>query len=235
MFSGFDFDVISRSLPYLWQGMLFSLGLTFLSMAGGMVLGTLLALMRLSSFSVLHVPAGAYVNLLRATPLILVIFWFYFLVPLALKKVTGDAYATGIGPFYSALIAFTMFEAAYYCEIIRAGIQSVPRGQVYAAYALGLNYRLAMTRVILPQAFRNMVPILLTQGIILFQDTSLVYVVGLTDFMGAASKVAQRDGRLVEMYLFAALVYFVLCFSASGLVKQLQARHGTGRELPQPT
>jgi glutamate/aspartate transport system permease protein len=235
MFSGFDFDVISRSLPYLGQGMLFSLGLTFLSMAGGMVLGTLLALMRLSSFRALNVPAGAYVNLLRATPLILVIFWFYFLVPLALKKVTGDAYATGIGPFYSALIAFTMFEAAYYCEIIRAGIQSVPRGQVYAAYALGLNYRLAMTRVILPQAFRNMVPILLTQGIILFQDTSLVYVVGLTDFMGAASKVAQRDGRLVEMYLFAALVYFVLCFAASRLVKQLQARYGTGRELPQPS
>ena len=229
MFTGFDFDVISRSLPYLWQGMLFSLGLTLLSMLGGILLGTLLALMRLSSFTVLSAPAGGYVNLLRATPLILVIFWFYFLVPLAMKKITGDAYATGIGPFYSALIAFTMFEAAYYCEIIRAGIQSVPRGQSHAAYALGLNYRLAMTKIILPQAFRNMVPILLTQGIILFQDTSLVYVVGLTDFMGAASKVAQRDGRLVEMYLFAALVYFLLCFSASHFVRRLQVRYSTGR------
>src|SRR3970040_2529613 len=126
MFTGFDFDVISRSLPYLWQGMLFSLGLTLLSMLGGILLGTLLALMRLSSFTVLSAPAGGYVNLLRATPLILVIFWFYFLVPLAMKKITGDAYATGIRQFYSALIAFTMFEAAYYCEIIRAGIQSVP-------------------------------------------------------------------------------------------------------------
>lgn len=226
MFSDFDFDVISRSMPYLGQGMLFSLGLTLLSMIGGLILGTLLSLMRLSSFKVLNVPAGSYVNLLRSTPLILVIFWFYFLVPLAMKKISGDAYATGIGPFYSALIAFTLFEAAYYCEIIRAGIQSVPRGQSHAAFALGLTYGQAMRRVILPQAFRNMVPILLTQGIILFQDTSLVYVVGLTDFMGAASKVAQRDGRLVEMYLFAALVYFILCFSASYVVKRLQTRYG---------
>jgi len=230
MFTDFDFNVISRSLPYLWQGMLFTLGLTLLSMAGGMFLGTLLALMRLSSFRVLTLPAGGYVNLLRATPLILVIFWFYFLVPLAMKKLSGDAYAQGIGAFQSALIAFTMFEAAYYCEIIRAGIQSVPRGQVYAAYALGLGYRQAMMKVVLPQAFRNMVPILLTQGIILFQDTSLVYVVGLTDFMGAAGKVAQRDGRLVEMYLFAALIYFLLCFSASRVVKRLQARYNVGRQ-----
>lgn len=224
MFTGFDFDVIERSLPYLWKGMLFSLNLTLLAMLGGIVLGTLLALMRLSSYRILNVPAGAYVNLLRSIPLILVIFWFYFLVPLVVKAISGDQYATGIGPFYSALIAFTIFEAAYYCEIIRAGIQSVPRGQVSASYALGLNYRQSMTLVILPQAFRNMIPILLTQGIILFQDTSLVYVVGLTDFMGAANKVAQRDARLVEMYVFAALIYFLMCFGASFVVKRLQVR-----------
>jgi len=224
VFTGFDFDVIERALPYLWQGMLFSLHLTLLAMLGGVVLGTLLALMRLSSYRILNVPAGAYVNLLRSIPLILVIFWFYFLVPVVVKAISGDQYATGIGPFYSALIAFTIFEAAYYCEIIRAGIQSVPRGQVSAAYALGLNYRQSMTLVILPQAFRNMIPILLTQGIILFQDTSLVYVVGLTDFMGAANKVAQRDTRLVEMYLFAALVYFILCFGASFVVRRMQQR-----------
>jgi glutamate/aspartate transport system permease protein len=229
MFTDFDFDVIERALPYMGNGMLFSLGLTLLAMIGGIVIGTLLALMRLSSFKVLSAPASGYVNLLRSTPLILVIFWFYFLVPIAWKKLTGDPYAAGLGPFHSALIAFTMFEAAYYCEIIRAGIQSVPRGQVYAAYALGLTYTQAMIKVILPQAFRNMVPILLTQGIILFQDTSLVYVVGLTDFMGAASKVAQRDGRLVEMYLFAALIYFLMCYSASYLVKWLQARYNVGR------
>src|SRR5512141_906401 len=137
MFSNFDFDVIQRALPYMGQGMVFSLGLTLLSMLGGIILGTLLALMRLSSFKPLNLPASGYVNLLRSTPLILVIFWFYFLLPIAVKKISGDVYAEGLGPFYSALIAFTMFEAAYYCEIIRAGIQSVPRGQVYAAYALG--------------------------------------------------------------------------------------------------
>jgi glutamate/aspartate transport system permease protein len=224
VFAGFDFDVIQRSLPYLWKGMLFSFGLTALAMLGGIILGTLLALMRLSRHAVFSAPAGAYVNLLRSIPLILVIFWFYFLVPLAVKAVSGDPYATGLGPFYSALIAFTLFEAAYYCEIIRAGIQSIPRGQVDAAYALGLNYRQVMTTVILPQAFRNMVPILLTQGIILFQDTSLVYVVGLTDFMGAASKIAQRDVRLVEMYLFAALVYFIICLGTSFYVKRLHYR-----------
>lgn len=224
MFSAFDFDVIQRALPYLWQGMMTTLWLTLLAMTGGIMLGTLLALMRLSGVKVISVPAGVYVNLLRATPLILVIFWFYFLVPIAVKYFSGDSYAQGIGPFYSALIAFTLFEAAYYCEIIRAGIQSVPAGQVHAANALGLNYWQSTSRVVLPQAFRNMVPILLTQGIILFQDTSLVYVVGLTDFMGAASKVAQRDGRLVEMYLFAALIYFILCFFASYFVRRLQSR-----------
>ncbi|MCW5605404.1 MAG: ABC transporter permease subunit [Burkholderiales bacterium] len=229
MFAEIDLDVIRRALPYLWEGMQFSLGLTLLAMAGGIVLGTLLALMRLAPFRLLSWPAGAYVNLVRSIPLILVIFWFYFLIPIAIKQLTGNPYAAGIGPFYSALIAFTLFEAAYYCEIIRAGIQSVPRGQVNAAYALGLNYPQAMGLVVLPQAFRNMVPILLTQGVILFQDTSLVYVVGLTDFMGAASKVAQRDGRLVEMYTFAALVYFILCFSASLFVKYLQKRYAVSR------
>jgi glutamate/aspartate transport system permease protein len=224
VFSQFDFEVIRSALPFLWEGMQFSLGLTLLAMAGGIVLGTLLALMRLSPFAILSWPAGAYVNLVRSIPLILVIFWFYFLIPIAIKHLTGNPYASGIGPFYSALIAFTMFEAAYYCEIIRAGIQSVPRGQVQAAYALGLSYRQATTLVILPQAFRNMIPVLLTTSIILFQDTSLVYVVGLTDFMGAASKIARRDGRLVELYLFAALVYFILCFTASYFVRRLQER-----------
>ncbi|WP_333840360.1 amino acid ABC transporter permease [Pelomicrobium sp.] len=224
MFGEFDFNVIVRALPFLWQGMQFSLYLTALAMAGGIVLGTLLALMRLSRFKLLNIPAGAYVNLLRSIPLILVIFWFYFLVPIVMRAIQGTEYAAGIGPFYSALIAFTLFEAAYYCEIIRAGIQSVPKGQINAAYALGLSYAQAMRHVVLPQAFRNMIPVLLTQGIILFQDTSLVYVVGLSDFMGVASKVAQRDGRLVELYLFAALVYFIMCYAASSLVKRLQQR-----------
>jgi glutamate/aspartate transport system permease protein len=221
----FDFVVIRRSLPYLWQGMQYTVTLTAVAMTGGILLGTLLALARLSPVKPLAWFAAGYVNLLRSTPLILVIFWFYFLVPLIAQWLTDSPTPVAIGPDRSAFITFTIFEAAYYCEIIRAGIQSIPRGQVAAANALGLSYAQSMRHVVLPQAFRNMLPVLLTQTIILFQDTSLVYVLSVTDFLGAAAKVAQRDGRLVEMYSFAALVYFALSFTLSLLVRRLQRRY----------
>jgi glutamate/aspartate transport system permease protein len=225
MFSNFDFDVISRSWVYLFQtGMVFTLKLTFLAMAGGIIVGTILALMRLSSIKPVSVVASAYVNLIRSVPLVLVIFWFYFLVPYIAAWVIGAKEPVKVGAFSSALITFIMFEAAYYCEIMRSGIQSIPRGQVWAGQAMGMNYRQTMSHIVLPQAFRNMIPILLTQTIVLFQDVSLVYVLSIPDFVGAASKVAQRDGRLVEMYIFVAVVYFVLCLALSVLVKQLQKR-----------
>lgn len=225
MFAEFDFDVIRRSLPYLfYEGMVFTVRLTALATFGGIVLGTLLAMMRLGGLPVLPMIAAGYVNLMRSLPLVLVIFWFYFLVPYLGAWITGAERPIDVGAVSSSLITFTLFEAAYFSEIMRAGIQSIPRGQVSAGYALGMNYWQVMGYIVLPQAFRNMVPVLLTQTIILFQDTSLVYVLSLTDFLGAASKVAQRDGRLVEMYLFAAVVYFVISFTASYLVRRLQAR-----------
>jgi len=225
MFANFDFDVIQRSLPYLFkEGMTFTLTLTALAMTGGIIFGTLLAMMRLSKFTALSAFAAGYVNLMRSIPLLLVIFWFYFLVPYIGAWVIGSPTPIKVGAFWSSVITFTMFEAAYYSEIMRAGIQSIPRGQVHSAYALGLSYGQAMRLVILPQAFRNMLPILLTQTIILFQDTSLVYVISATDFVGAAAKIAQRDSRLVEMYLFVAVVYFVICYALSYLVKLLQKR-----------
>ena len=225
MFENFDFDVIRRSLGYLFfEGMTFTVTLTGLATLGGGVLGTVLALMRLSSLPVLPRVAAVYVNLMRSLPLVLVIFWFYFLVPYLGQWITGAERPIQVGAFASSLITFTLFEAAYFSEIMRAGIQSIPQGQVSAGYALGLTYWQVMGYIVLPQAFRNMVPVLLTQTIILFQDTSLVYVLSITDFLGAASKVAQRDGRLVEMYLFAAMVYFVISFAASSLVKRLQLR-----------
>ena len=225
MFTGFDFDVIERSLPYLFrEGMTFTLTLTAMAMSGGIVFGTLLAMMRLSSYRLLNVPAAAYVNLMRSVPLVLVIFWFYFLVPYIGAWAIGAKEPIQVGAFWSSVITFTLFEAAYYAEIMRAGIQSVPRGQVSAGQALGLNYWQHMGYIVLPQAFRNMLPVLLTQTIILFQDTSLVYVLSITDFLGAAAKIAQRDGRLIEMYLFVAVVYFIISFSLSLLVKQLQQR-----------
>ncbi len=221
----FDFDVIERSLPFLFkEGMTFTLTLTGMAAAGGIVFGTLLAMMRLSSIKPLSLVATGYVNLMRSIPLLLVIFWFYFLVPYIGAWIIGSPTPIRVGAFASSVITFTMFEAAYYSEIMRAGIQSIARGQVDAGYALGLNYWQVMGKIVLPQAFRNMIPILLTQTIILFQDTSLVYVLSINDFLGAATKIAQRDGRLVEMYLFAALVYFIICYSLSYVVKRLQQK-----------
>lgn len=222
----FDFDVIERSWYYLiTTGLKTTLLLTVFAMIGGIVLGTLLALMRLSSFKSLSLFAMAYVNLMRAVPLVLVIFWFYFLAPFIGAWITGASQPVEVGAFTSALLTFILFEAAYYCEIMRSGIQSIPRGQVAAGSALGMNYWQNMGNIVLPQAFRNVFPILLTQTIILFQDVSLVYVIGsVPEFVTTASKIAQRDGRLVEMYLFVGVVYFVLCFALSKLVKRLQAK-----------
>ncbi|MDB5513261.1 MAG: amino transporter, permease protein region, His/Glu/Gln/Arg/opine family domain protein 2 [Tardiphaga sp.] len=206
---GFDVGVIVRSLPFLGRGMLTSLQLLVLAMAGGITLGTLIAILRISAPKPIAALAAFYVNGLRSVPLIMAIFWFYLLVPL----VTGRQ----VGAFLSALIAFTLFEAAYYSEIIRAGIEGVSRGQAGAALATGLSRTQTYRYIILPQAFRRMTPVLLTQSIALFQDTSLVYVIGLHDFMTAASVVGSRDGRLVELYGFAALTYFIICFAASRL------------------
>ena len=223
--AGYDFDVIQRSLPYLFKvGMTFTLTLTLLAMAGGIFFGTILAMMRMGRVKPLSFVAGAYVNIIRSVPLVLVIFWFYFLMPYVGAWIIGAPRPVQVGAFLSCVITFMLFEAAYYCEIMRAGIQSIPRGQVAAGQALGLNYWQTMGTVVLPQAFRNMTPVLLTQTIILFQDTSLVYVISVTDFLGAAAKIANRDYRLIEMYTFASLVYFIICFSLSYVVKKLQAR-----------
>ncbi len=221
----FDFDVIQRSWVYLFQtGMVFTLKLTLLAMTGGVIFGTLLAMMRLSSIKPVYWIATTYVNLMRSIPLVLVIFWFYFLVPYIAAWIVGSNEPIQVGAFASCLITFVMFEAAYYCEIMRSGIQSIPRGQIWAGYAMGMNYWQTMAHIVLPQAFRNMIPVLLTQTIVLFQDVSLVSILSIADFFGSAVKIAQRDGRLVEMYSFAAVVYFILCFALSQLVKRLQAK-----------
>jgi len=208
-----DYSVVLRNLPYLWTGLQLSLLLAALAIGGGIFLGSIMSMLRMSSIRPVAWLALAYVNFFRSVPLILVIFWFYFLIPLLLGRATG--------PFLSAWIAFTLFETAYYCEIIRAGVQSVPKGQINAGIATGMTRLQAMRHIVMPQAFRNMTPILLTQSIILFQDTSLVYVVTLRDFMTSVSTVANQELRLVELYLFAALVYFAICFSGSRFINRL--------------
>ncbi|NML13369.1 amino acid ABC transporter permease [Azohydromonas caseinilytica] len=212
-FSFLTWDVVTG---FIIKGFLFSLQLTVVAMIGGIVIGTLLAMMRLSSHKWLQVPAQLYVDTLRSIPLVMVILWFFLLIPL----LTGQP----LGAEISATITFTVFEAAYYSEIMRAGIQSVPRGQVYAGYAMGMSYKQTMQLVVLPQAFRNMLPVLLTQTIILFQDTSLVYAIGAYDLLKGFEVAGKNYNRPVETYLVAALVYFVICFSLSMLVKRLQKR-----------
>ena len=201
---------------YVLKGFAFSLQLTAIAMLGGIALGTALALMRLSGRFWLALPAAAYVNTMRSIPLVMVILWFFLLIPLIIGR--------PLGAEMSAVITFTLFEAAYYSEIMRAGIQSIPRGQVAAGYALGMRYGQTMRLIVLPQAFRNMLPVLLTQTIILFQDTSLVYAIGAYDLLKGFEVAGKNFNRPVETYLVAAVLYFVISFSLSMLVKRLQQR-----------
>ena len=222
----FDWSSIPGALPFLWQGMKLTLKITVTAVVAGIVWGTVLAMLRLSGSRVLGWLAAAYVNVFRSIPLIMVLLWFFLIVPSVMENLLhlprpGDTRLT------SAMVAFALFEAAYYSEIIRAGIQSVSRGQSSAALAVGMTYGQSMRYVVLPQDFRNMIPLLLTQGVILFQDTSLVYVSALADFFGAAAKVGDRDGRMVELLLFAGAVYFVICYGVSLLVKRYQNRLAT--------
>jgi len=212
----FDFGVIVRALPLLWEGMQVTLLLTALGIAGGIALGIVLATMRGSRFLPLRLFAGFYVDLLRSLPLVLLIFWFYFLVPIAVGH--------PVGGFYAAVVGFILFEGAYFCEIIRSGIEGVRRGQVMAGLASGLTQTQCMRLIVLPQAFRAMLPVMLMQSINVFKSTSLVYVIGLRDFLTAADLIGGRDNRLTEMYVLVAVVFFVICWAASQAVNLLQRR-----------
>ncbi|WP_177413360.1 amino acid ABC transporter permease [Pseudomonas sp. LP_7_YM] len=217
-----DFSGVIPAIPGLWNGMVMTLQLMVMGVVGGITLGTLLALMRLSSSKWMSRIAGAYVNYFRSIPLLLVITWFYLAVPFVLRWITGQD--TPIGAFTSCVVAFMMFEAAYFCEIVRAGVQSISRGQMGAAQALGMTYGQLMRLIILPQAFRKMTPLLLQQSIILFQDTSLVYTVGLVDFLNSARSSGDIIGRSNEFLIVAGLVYFTISFAASRLVMLMQKR-----------
>ena len=213
-----DFSILNWNLiqGFILKGLWFSIVLTIIATAGGIFFGTILALMRLSGKKWLDVPAAIYVNGMRSIPLVMVILWFFLLVPFIIGR--------PIGAEYSAFITFIAFEAAYFSEIMRAGIQSIPRGQVFAGQAMGMTYGQNMKLVILPQAFRNMLPVLLTQTIILFQDTSLVYAIGAYDLLKGFETAGKNFGRPIEMYLTAAVLYFVICFSLSYVVKRLHKK-----------
>jgi glutamate/aspartate transport system permease protein len=219
----FDWSSILSSLPFLWQGMVITLEITLVAIVAGILLGTIIAVVRLSKNSVLSAIAAAYVTLFRSIPLVMVLLWFQLaLVPPVVRWLFPKANLDL--NLIIAFAAFAFFEASYYAEIIRAGIQSIAKGQVMAAQALGMTDRAVMRLVILPQAFRRMIPLLLTQAIILFQDSSLVYVIGLADFFGVAKNRAASTGSQVEFILFAGAVYLILCLTLSTIVRQLQKR-----------
>jgi glutamate/aspartate transport system permease protein len=226
MIANLDFSFLTWAViqSYVAKGFLFSIQLTLVAMIGGILLGTLLALMRLSGKRWLELAAAAYVNTMRSIPLVMVILWFFLLIPMAFYTTFFGSFGSSYRAEISAVVTFTLFEAAYYSEIMRAGIQSVPRGQVYAAYAVGMSYSQSMQLIVLPQAFRNMLPVLLTQTIILFQDTSLVYAIGAYDLFKGFDLTAKNLARPVESYLVMAVVYFAICFGLSMLVKRLQKK-----------
>jgi len=219
----YDWSTIIPNLPYLWQGMVITLKITVTAIVFGILWGTVLAVMRLSPIKPISWFARLYVNLFRSVPLVMVLLWFYLVVPSFLQQVLGVSPKTDIR-LISAMVAFALFEAAYYAEIIRAGILSIAKGQGNAALALGMTKWQSMQLVILPQAFRAMVPLLLTQGIVLFQDTSLVYVLSLADFFRTADVIGINNGTEVEMVLFTGAVYFVISLSASLLVNHLKKK-----------
>jgi glutamate/aspartate transport system permease protein len=223
-----DLSAITSVAPFLLSGLLFTIQITLVGVAGGIVLGSLLAVARLSNNRLLSGFATAYINLMRSIPLIMVIFWVFFLVPWAIGWLVNGGRPVAVGASLTIYVTFVLFEAAYYAEIVRAGFRSISTGQYAACEALGLSKLQAYVYILFPQAIRNVLPILLTQTIILFQDTSLVYVISATDLLGAATKIAQRDGRLVEMYLTVGVIYFLFCYAASQLVKRLQGRLAHG-------
>jgi glutamate/aspartate transport system permease protein len=216
--SAFDFRVIIDNFSFFMRGLVTTFQLAAIAISGGLILGVLVGMARLSIRPYIYYPATAFVNLLRSIPLILVIFWFYFLVPIIAGRPLGD--------FLSASIAFVVFEASYFAEIIRAGIQSIPKGQMQAAYSTALNYRQMMRYVIIPQALKNMIPSLLTQSVIILQDTSLAYVIGLKEFLRSGSIVDAREVRSLEIYSFIGIVYFLICFAMSTITKQWEAKKG---------
>jgi glutamate/aspartate transport system permease protein len=219
----FNWGSIAGSLPTLWSGAVITVQITVLAIVAGIAWGTMLALFRLSGIKPLEWFAQIYVTVFRSLPLVMVLLWFFLIVPQLLQNVLHLSADIDIR-LASAMVAFSLFEAAYYSEIIRAGIQAVSRGQIHAAFALGMTYPQAMHMIVLPQAFRAMVPLLLTQAIVLFQDTSLVYVISLADFFRSATNVGDRDGTTVEMVLFAGACYFAVCLLASAIVKSLQKK-----------
>ena len=219
-----DFSVVAANFKFLVLQGLIGIGpfvggtlrLAIPAIILGFLLGIFVGLARLAETRWIRLPATVYVEFFRGVPLVMVIFWIWFIIPQLLRL--------PIPEYGVALTAFVIFEAAYFGEIVRAGVQSVARGQVEAATALGMTATQTMTWVILPQALKNMVPSLVTQMIVLFKDTSLASIIGYVDLTKAAQIVNNREIRPFELYLFIAVVYFLCTYSMSLVARRLERR-----------
>ncbi|MBS0402767.1 MAG: ABC transporter permease subunit [Proteobacteria bacterium] len=219
----FDFAGLWAARAILYEGAWITLKVTLVAIACGIAFGTLLAVCAVVRVRTLNVFTRAYVTLFRSIPLVMLLLWFFLIVPQLLKAIFDLSPSVDIR-LVSAMVAFSMLEAAFFAEIIRAGILGLPVGQFHAAQSLGMTTLQAFRHIILPQAFRAMLPVILTQCIVIFQDTSLVYVIALGDFFGNAVRIGERDGTVVQMLLFAGLIYWAICATLSGLVKLVQGR-----------
>ena len=213
-FSFYNWDLISN---FVLKGLYFSLMLTLVATIGGVIFGTVLALMRLSGKKWLDVPATIYVNGMRSIPLVMVILWFFLLVPLVIGR--------PIGAETSAVVTFIAFEAAYFSEIMRAGIQSVPKGQYEAARTLGMNYTQTMRRIILPQVIRIVLPPVSNETINLVKDTSLIYILAMNDLLRVARTIVQREFDMTP-FLIAGVFYLAMTFVLTWMFKKLEAYYG---------
>ena len=211
------FDAVWRNLPFLLGGLATTFKLAVFAICGGVLLGIVVGLARISNSKWIYYPITSYVNLLRNIPLILVIFWIYFVMPLFIGR--------SIDPFPSAVIAFIVFEATYFGEIFRAGYQTISRDMVNAAYATGMTYLHVTRYITVPIAFRRMLPSLITQSIVTFQDTSLAFVIGLPEFVRRASIVDNMEIKSIQLFGFVAIVFLVLCYTGSRISRHYEDKY----------
>ena len=210
------FDAVIRNLPYLMGGFGVTLELTFCALSGGIILGMLVGLGRISRVKWIYYPVTVYVNFIRNMPLILVIFWFYFVMPIIV--------GTPLNPFISSVIAFIIFEATYFGEIFRAGYQSISRDLINASFSTGMTYSQTARYILIPIAFRRMLPSLITQSIVTFQDTSLAFVIGLQEFVRRTSIVDNLEVRSIELFSFVAIIFFIFCFIGSKISRHFEEK-----------
>lgn len=209
-------SLLYESTGLFLQGLKYNVLLTLLAVIMALPIGSLFAVAKLSRFRVIYYPVTIYINILRSCPLLMVLFWVYYALPMLIGR--------EISVFYAALFAMTIFEIAYFAEFIRSGLQSIAVSQRYAGLATGLKPRQVTRFIILPQALRRMLPSLLTQSIIAFQDSTLASLIGLREILATTKAINSRELRTLLLYGFLAIAFLVMCCFFSRVVREIERR-----------